>query len=202
MDRVNVNTASVDQLCNARGIGLKQAVAIVYHRETYGPVTKMAFSMMLMEVVHEETWNQSDFSVPSRKQINRERADTSLLLLLTSLETEGAELESQISETEFQLGKLLSQSEDKPVKILQGFQQSFPELHKVPKSTAATQTPPHQPRPSVQKTEPVTDSAYKNQFSELVSPPKPTIHLHTTKSNLTPQSQSPLNMQMDIGTLQ
>ena len=56
MDRVN--TASIDQLCNVRGIGLKQAKAIVYHREICGPVTKMAFSMMMMVAVFEETWNQ------------------------------------------------------------------------------------------------------------------------------------------------
>ena len=114
MDRVNVNTASIDQLCNVRGISLKQAKAIIYHREMYGPVTKMAFSMMLMGAVYEETWNQLDFSVPSRIQIKKERADTSLpLLLLTSLEAEAAELESQISETEFQLSKLLTQSKDR-----------------------------------------------------------------------------------------
>ena len=71
MDRVNVNTASVDQLCIVRGIGLKQAKAIVYHREMYGPVTKIAFSMMLMGVVQEETWNQLDFSVPSRMEIKK-----------------------------------------------------------------------------------------------------------------------------------
>ena len=160
MDRVDVNTASVDQLCNVRGIGLKQAKAIVYHREMYGPVTKMAFSMMLMGVVQEETWNQLDFSVPSRMEIKRERADKSLpLLLITSLEAEAVELESQISETEFQLNKLLSNSEDRPVKKKQVFQQSLPEAHKVPKSTAATQTRPHQPRPTVQKTEHITDSA-------------------------------------------
>ena len=123
MDRVNVNTALVEQLCNVRGIGLKQAKAIVYHREMYDPLTKMAFSMMLMGVVREETWNHLDFSVPSRKQINRERANTSLLLLLTSLEIEAVELESQISETEFQLNKLLSNSEDSPVRKIQGFQQ-------------------------------------------------------------------------------
>ena len=120
MDRVNVNTASIDQLCNVRGISLKQAKAIIYHREMYGPVTKRAFSMMLMGVVDEETWNQLDFSVPSRKQINRERADTSLFLLLTSLEAEAAELESQISETEFQLSKLISHSEYIPVKKTKG----------------------------------------------------------------------------------
>ena len=69
MDRVNVNTASVNQLCNVRGIGLKQVKAIVYHREMYGTVTKMAFSMMMMMgAVYEETWNQLHFSVPSRKQ--------------------------------------------------------------------------------------------------------------------------------------
>ena len=151
----------------------------------------MAFAMMLMGIVHEEIWNQLDFSVPSRIQIKRERADTSLLLLSTSLVAEAAELESQISETEFQLSKLLTQSEDRPVKKLQGFQQSLPESHKVP--TRFTQTPPYQPRPTVQKTEPVTDSAYKDQFSEVVSPPKPTIHLHPPKSTLTSQSQSPLN---------
>ena len=127
MDRVNVSTASVDQLCKVRGIGFKQAEAIVYHREMYGPVTKMAFSMMLMGAVYEETWNQIDFSVPSRKQIKKERADTTLpLLLITSLESEAVELESQISEAEFQLSKLLPQSEDSPVKKMQGFQQSFP----------------------------------------------------------------------------
>ena len=94
MDRVNVNTASVDQLCKVRGIGLKQAKAIVYHREMYGPVTKMAFCMM-MGAVYEETWNQLDFSVPSRMEIKRKRADTILpFLLLTSLEAEAAELES------------------------------------------------------------------------------------------------------------
>ena len=203
MDRVNVNTASIDQLGKVRGIGLKQAEAIVYHREMYGPVTKMAFSMMLMGTVYEETWNQLDFRVPSRIQIKRERADTILpLLLLTSLEAEAAELESQISETEFQLSKLLSQSQGIPVKKIQGFQQSLPESHKVSKSTAAKQTQPHQPRPTVQKTEPITDSVYKDQFFKLVSPPKPTIHLHPPKSTLTSQSQSPLNMQMDIVTLQ
>ena len=59
---------------------------------------------MLMGVVHEETWNQLDFNVTSRMEIKRERADTSLpLLLTTSLEVEAVELESQISETEFQL---------------------------------------------------------------------------------------------------
>ena len=175
MDRVNVNTASIDQLCNVRGISFKQAKAIIYHREMYGPVTKMAFSMMLMGTVH-ETWNQLAFSVPSRKQIKRERANTSLLLLLNSLEAEAAELESQISETQFELSKLLS--EGNPVKKIQGFQQSFPESHKVPKSTAATQNPPHHPRPTVQKTEPISDSAYEDPFFKLVSPPKPTIHLH------------------------
>ena len=87
------------------------------------------------------------------------------------------------------------------MKKTKGFQQSLPESHKVPKTTAATQTRLHQLRPTVQK-KPVTDSAYKDQFFKLVSPPKPTIHLHTTKSILTLQSQSPLNMQMDIGTLQ
>ena len=82
----------------------------------YGPVTKMALSMMLMEVVHGETWKQLDFSVLS-KQTKRERADTSLpLLLLISLEAEAAELESQLSEAEVQLSKLLSQSEGRPVK--------------------------------------------------------------------------------------
>ena len=164
MDRVNVNTASIDQLGKVRGIGLKQAEAIVYHREMYGPVTKMTFSMMMMGAVYEETWNQLDFSVPSRKQMNRERADTSLLLLLTSLEAEAVELESRICETEFQLNKLLSNSEDRPMKI-QGFQQSLTESHKVPKSTAATQTQAHQPRPTVQKTEPIRDSAYKDNSS-------------------------------------
>ena len=159
----------------------------------------MAFSMMMMGAVYEETWNQLDFSVPSRKQINRERADISLLLLITLLDAEVAELESQLSETEFQLNKILSKSEDVPVKKIQGFQQSLPESHKVPKSTAATQTPPHQPRPTVQK-KPVTDSAYTDQFFKLVSPPNPTIHLHTTTSTLTPQS--PLDMKMDILTLQ
>ena len=134
--------------------------------------------MMMMGAVYEETWNQLDFSVPSRKQMNRERADTSLLLLLTSLEAEAVELESQISETEFQLNKLLSNSEDRPLKKIQGFQQSLTKSHKVPKSTAATQTQAHQPRPTVQKTEPIRDSAYKDQFFKLVSPPKPTIHLH------------------------
>ena len=123
------------------------------------------------------------------------------LLLLTSVEAEAAELESQISETELQLGKLQTQNERRSVKKIQGFQQSFPESHKVPKSTATTQTLPHQPKPTVQK-KPVTYSAYEDQFFKLVSPPRPTIHLHTTKSTLTPQSQSPLNMQMDIGTLQ
>ena len=90
----------------------------------YGPVTKVAFSMMLMGVVLEETWNQLDFSVtvPSRNQRKRERADTSFpLLLLTSLEAEAIELESQISETELQLSKLLSQSEGRPVKEDTGF---------------------------------------------------------------------------------
>ena len=163
MDRVNVNTASVEQLCKVRGIGLKQAKAIIYHRKMYGPVTKMAFSMMLIGAVHEETWNQLDFSVPSRIQIKRERANTSLLLLLTSLEAEAAELESRISETEFELSKLLTQSEGNPVKKIQGFQQSFPELHKIRKSTAATQNPPHQPRPTLQKTEPIIDSVVTNQ---------------------------------------
>ena len=143
----------------SRTLALKQAKAIIYHREMYGPVTKMAFSMILMGEVHEETWNQLDFSAPSRKQINRERAETSLLLLLNSLETEAAELESQISETEFQLSKLLSQSQGIPVMKKQSFQQSLPESHKVSKSTAATQNPPHQPKPTVQKTEPITDSA-------------------------------------------
>ena len=202
MDRVNVNTVSIDQLCNVRGIGLKQAKAIIYHREMYGPVTKMAFSMMLMGAAHEETLNQLDFSVPSRIQIKREKANTSLLLLLTSLEAEAAELESRISETEFELSKLLTQSEGSPVKKIQGFQQSFPELHKIRKSTAATQNPPHQPRPTVQKTEQITDYANEDQFFKLVSQPKPTIQLHTTKSTLTPQSQSPSKMQMDIVTLQ
>ena len=207
MDRVNVNTASVEQLCKVRGVGLKQAKAIIYHREMNGPVTKMAFSMMLMGAVHEETWNQLDFSVPSRIQIKRERVNTSLLLLLTSLlltspEAEAAELESRISETEFELSKLLTQSEGNSMKKIQGFQQSFPELHKVRKSTAATQNPPHEPRPTLQKTEPIIDSVYKDQFFKLVSPPKPTIHLHSSKSTLTSQSQSPLSMQMDIVTLQ
>ena len=62
MDRVNVNTASVDQLCNVRGTGLKQAETVVYLREMYGPVTKMAFSMILMGAVYEETWNQISVS--------------------------------------------------------------------------------------------------------------------------------------------
>ena len=139
------------QLCKVRGIGLKQPKAIVDHREMYGPVTKTAFSMMLMGAVYEKTWNQLDFSVPSRIQIKKERADTSLYLLLTSLEAEAVELESQISETKFQLNKLLSKSEVRPVKKIQGFQQSLQESHKVSKSTAATQTIPHQPRPIVQK---------------------------------------------------
>ena len=88
------------------------------------------------------------------------------------------------------------------MKKIQGFQQSLPESHKVSKSTAATQTPPHQPRPTLQKIKPVKDSANEDQFSKLVSPPKPTIHLHPPKSTLTSHSQSPLNMQMDILTLQ
>ena len=190
MDRVIVNTASIDQLCKVRGIGLKQAKAIVYHREMYGLVTKTAFSMMLMGAVYEETWNQLDFSVPSRIQIKKERADTSFLLLLASLEAEAAELESQISETEFQLSKLSTQSKDRPVKKIKRFQQSLTESHKVPKNTAATQTPPHQPRPTVQKIEPVKDSAYEDQFFKLLSPPKPTICLHTTTSTLTTESES------------
>ena len=86
------------------------------------------------------------------------------------------------------------------MKKTKGFQQSLPESHKVPKSTAATQTPPHQPRPTVQK-KPVTDSSNEDQFFKLVSPPKPTIHLHPRKSTLTSHRQSPLNMQMDIVTL-
>ena len=72
------------------------------------------------------------------------------------------------------------------MKKTKGFQQSLPESHKVPKSTAATQTPPHQPRPTVQK-KPVTDSSNEDQFFKLVSPPKPTIHLHPRKSTKTLQ---------------
>ena len=87
------------------------------------------------------------------------------------------------------------------MKKIKGFQQSLTESHKVPKNTAATQTPSHQPRPTVQKTEQITDSANEDQFFKLVSPPKPTIHLHSPKSTLTSQSQSPLSMQMDIVTL-
>ena len=124
------------------------------------------------------------------------RADTSLPLLLTLLDAEAAKLESQISETEFQLSKLLTQSKGRPVKKIPGFQQSFPESHKVSKSTAVTQTPPHQPRPAVKKTEPITDSTYKDELFKLVSPPKPTIHLHPTKSTLTSQCQNPLNTHM------
>ena len=154
-----------------------------------------------MGAEHEETWNQLDFSVPSRIQIKRERANRSLLLF-TSLEAETAELESRISETEFELSKLLTQSEYIPVKKTKGFQQSLQETHKVPKSTAVTKTPTHQPRPTVQEIKPVKDSAFEERFSMLVSPPKPTFHLHPPKSTLTSESQSPLNMQMDIVTLQ
>ena len=157
-----------------------------------------------MGVVHGETWNQFDFSVPSRIHIKRERTDTSLPLpLVTSLEVEAAELESQISETEIQLSKLQSHSEGIPVKKIHRFQQSLPESHKVPKSTAATHTPPVlQLRTTVQKIKPITYSAYKEQFSKLVSPPKPTIHLHPPQLPLTSQRHSPIKMQMDIVTLQ
>ena len=117
MNRMNINTASVEQLCTIKGIGPKRAEAIVFHRELYGPVTKMAFSMMMMGSVDVETWNQLDFSVPPKSQIKRERAEKSLPLPpLTSLEAERAELESQISETEDQLRRLLSQSEIRPTK--------------------------------------------------------------------------------------
>ena len=143
MDRVNINTASVDQLCNVRGIALNRLKLLFTIEKCIGPVTKMALSMMLMEVVHGETWKQLDFSVLS-KQIKRERADTSLpLLLLISLEAEAAELESPISEAELQLSKLLSQSEGRPVKKIQGFQQSLPELHKTPEKVLLL----HKPHP-------------------------------------------------------
>ena len=155
MDKVTINTASVDQLCNVRGIGLKQGEAIIYHREIYGPMTNMFFSIMMMGAVYEETWNQLDFSVPSWKQIKRKRADTNLPLLLTSLEAEATELGSQISETEFQLSKLLTQSEDRPVQEIQGFQQSLMESHKVLKIRKILllhKPPSHQPITTVNRT--------------------------------------------------
>ena len=43
MSRMNINTASVEQLCGIKGIGPKQAKAIIYHREMYGPMTKWLF---------------------------------------------------------------------------------------------------------------------------------------------------------------
>ena len=80
MNRMNINTASVEQLCTIKGIGPKRAEAIVFHRELYGPVTKIAFSMMMMGSVDVETWNQLDFSVPPKAQIERGQKKVCLFL--------------------------------------------------------------------------------------------------------------------------
>ena len=181
---MNINTASVEQLCTIKGIGPKRAEAIVFHRELYGPVTKMAFSMMMMGSVDVESWNQLDFSVPPKAQIKKERAEKSLPFpTLTSLEAEKAEIESQISETEDKLRRLLSQSKIKPTKT---------DIH----------ASPHLFRPTVQKEIPIKHSAQTEQESKLVSPPKPTLHLRQPHSPLPASRQSPLKTKMDMVTLQ
>ena len=103
---------------------------------------------------------------------------------LTTLEAERAGLESQISETEDQLRRLLSQSEIRPTKT----------------DILAS---PYLFRPTVQIIEiPTKHFAQTEDESKLVSPPKPTLHLRPPHSPLPAPRQSPLKTQMDMVTLQ
>ena len=103
---------------------------------------------------------------------------------LTSLEAERADLGFQISETEDQLRRLLSQSGIRSAKTA---------------TNASTDLFRH----TVQKMEiPIKHSAQTEQQSKLVSPPKPTLHLCPPQSPLPAPRQSPVKMQMDMVTLQ
>jgi len=64
--KVNINTATVEQLCAIPGIGTQKANAIVQHRLRYGSIAKESLSLLLMGAISPDTWNKFDFSIPTQ----------------------------------------------------------------------------------------------------------------------------------------
>jgi len=108
--KININTATVEQLCTIPGIGTQKANAIVQHRLRYGIIAKESLSLLLMGAISHNTWDKFDFSIPTQVTTGPRM---SLRSSFTAME---ADLQAEIKETERSINKMLSLSEPKPSK--------------------------------------------------------------------------------------
>jgi len=64
-DKININTAYIQQLCGIPGIGPVKAKAIIDHRQRYGSVSKESLSLLLIGGMHGDVVRSNDFTTPS-----------------------------------------------------------------------------------------------------------------------------------------
>ena len=110
-DRININNATMQQLCGIPGIGPAKANAIIKHRQKYGSVSKEALSLLLMGGMEGDVIRSLDFTSPSPYQLPPLSLGSSPVSHKAGLEEE---LEREIQEVDRQL-QSLRMSERKPI---------------------------------------------------------------------------------------
>jgi len=110
-DKININTANIQQLCGIPGIGPVKAKAIIDHRQRYGSVSKEALSLLLMGGMDGDVVRSLDFTTPSPYHSPLLSPVSSVASRVANLEKE---LEREIDEVGRQLHSL-RMSERKPI---------------------------------------------------------------------------------------